>query len=236
MFSPGERRRFREGSLGRTVPHSVIALLAATCFATGSRAGVPDTAALRLPPDAIYERTVGPDSAVVFRHATHVALASQRCTACHPRLFRILTPTLRISHAEMNAGRSCGGCHDGQHAFGVSAKETCPRCHLGRPSAATADAGARASGTRTLAFRGPKPIRFQPSDVSPGPVTFAHATHVKGECAQCHPRLFPMKSSAANLREGMHEAGACGACHDGKQAFGVEDERACARCHREGAK
>jgi c(7)-type cytochrome triheme protein len=63
-------------------------------------------------------------------------------------------------------------------------------------------------------------------------VTFDHATHVKGECSVCHPRLFPMKSSAAKPRDGMHEETACGACHDGKKSFGVEDDKSCFRCHK----
>jgi c(7)-type cytochrome triheme protein len=236
MFSTGERCRFRDGRLGRTVPYSVIALLAATCFAQAVPAATPVTPALRLPPDAVYERTVGADSAVIFRHGTHVSLASNRCTACHPRLFPILAPTERISHAEMDAGRSCGTCHDGRHAFGVRAKESCPLCHVGRSRAARAGPGARAGAQGVSAFRGPAPIHIRASDVSPGPVTFDHATHVKGECAQCHPRLFPMKSSISAPPDGMHETGACGACHNGKQAFAVEDERSCARCHKERAK
>jgi c(7)-type cytochrome triheme protein len=232
MFSIRERCRFRDGRLIRTAWYSVIALLTATCFARAAGTQAPATPALRLPADAVYERTVGADSAVVFRHGTHVSLAGNHCTACHPRLFRILAPTTRISHAEMDSGRSCGACHDGQHAFSVRAQESCPLCHLGRASAARAGAG----GTRAPAFRGPEPIHFPASDVSPGPVTFDHASHVKGECAQCHPRLFPMKSSTVNPPDGMHQTNACGACHDGKQAFGVADERSCGRCHEEGAK
>jgi c(7)-type cytochrome triheme protein len=214
------------------VLHSVIVLLAATCHAEAVRAGIPATPALRLPADAVYDSSVGADSAVVFRHGTHVALASNGCTACHPRLFRILVPTGRIAHAEMDAGRSCGACHDGRRAFGVRAKESCPLCHVGRANAARA--GAR--GEHTPAFRGPEPIHFPASNVSPGRVTFDHASHVKGKCAQCHPRLFAMKASTSAPPDGMHEVNACGACHDGKRAFAVEDEKSCARCHREGAK
>ncbi len=202
-----------------------------------ARVGAADTPApeLKLPPDAVYDRVVGADSAVVFRHGTHVPLVGNRCTDCHPKLFRILQPTPRITHAEMNAGRSCGSCHDGQHAFGVRNPESCASCHTGRPSAALASkaATAGAAGKPAPSFRGPAPIVYPASEVSPGPVTFRHQTHARGDCAVCHPRLFAMKSSAAHPRDGMHEVGACGACHDGKQAFGVEDEKACERCHQQ---
>jgi c(7)-type cytochrome triheme protein len=231
MFSIRERCPFRDGFSRRAVLNSVITLLVATCYATAARAQAPATPPLRLPADAVYESRVGPDSAVVFRHGTHVALASNRCSACHSRLFRILTPTARISHAEMDSGQSCGACHDGRHAFSVTSKESCPLCHLGRARAARADA---ADG-RAAAFHGPEPIRFPASAVSPGRVTFDHATHAKGECAECHPRLFPMKAATSSPPDGMHQTGACGACHDGKRAFAVEDQQSCARCHKEGA-
>lgn len=232
MFSIRERCPIRDGFLGRAVLNSVITLIVATCYAHAARAQAPATPPLRMPADAVYESRVGADSAVVFRHATHVALASNRCTACHSGLFRILTPTTRISHAEMNSGGSCGACHDGRHAFSVKAKESCPLCHVGRSRAARAGA----AGERAPAFHGPEPIHFPASAVSPGGVTFDHATHAKGECAQCHPRLFPMQASTSEAPAGMHEPSTCGACHDGKHAFGVEDERSCARCHKGGAK
>ncbi len=235
MSSVSNPLRLRVGSVGRAVLLGFVALLASASLGSGLRAQSQASPVLRLPADAVYERRVGPDSAVVFRHGTHVALLG-RCTECHSGLFRILTSTDRITHAEMNAGRSCGACHDGRHAFGVGARESCAACHVGRKSTAAAVVGAPSGGERPPSFRGPKPIRYTPSDVSLGSVTFDHATHVKGGCAQCHSRLFPMKSSAVKPRDGMHEVGACGACHDGKRSFGVEDQKSCARCHEEGAR
>jgi c(7)-type cytochrome triheme protein len=228
-------RAFERGaSRGRALVHSLVVVVLGLVVAVPALAGDPQPPALRLPPDAVYDRVVGPDSAVVFRHGTHVALASNRCTECHTRLFRILGPTVRISHADMNAGRSCGGCHDGRHAFGVHDKASCGSCHTGRPSAdvaSTPDSARRAGGP--AGFRGPAPIVYAASEVSPGTVTFRHATHAKGDCSVCHPKLFAMKSSAAKPRDGMHEATACGACHDGKHAFSVENEASCERCHQE---
>ncbi len=97
----------------------------------------PDSSAveLSLPADWVYSRAVGADSAVVFSHGTHVARTGSRCTGCHPKPFRILAPTLRISHREMNAGGSCGICHDDKQAFGVRDRESCASCHSGMPAA-----------------------------------------------------------------------------------------------------
>jgi c(7)-type cytochrome triheme protein len=185
---------------------------------------------LRLPADIVYRRSVGPDSAVVFSHTTHFAYAQNRCTGCHPQPFRMLTPTHRVTHAEMNAGGSCATCHDGKHAFAVRDAGSCSACHSGIPSgsrSATAHAGAPSPG-RPL----PKPIAIPRGDASPGQVTFRHDTHMGGSrtCATCHPKPFPMavKSRGAGA---MHESDACGACHDGKQSFAVENAEACARCH-----
>ncbi len=187
---------------------------------------------LKLPADAIFERTVGADSAVVFRHGPHVALAANRCTACHPRYFRILVPTRALRHREMNAGRACGACHDGRQAFGVRDPGACASCHVGR-SAMAGRAAAPGGEGAPAAPRGPKPLVFPQGEASPGPVTFRHDTHSGGKagCVACHPRPFAVKRSASPPGTAMHEAEGCGRCHDGTGAFDLAAEDACARCH-----
>ena len=86
---------------------------------------------VRLPADIIFGGATGPLPAVIFRHTTHTAFAGGQCVACHPQPFKILHPARRTSHAEMNAGRSCGICHDGRRAFGTAAADACQRCHAG---------------------------------------------------------------------------------------------------------
>lgn len=236
MHSPRVTPRHRDGDPRRTALHGIIAVVVLASLVSRAHAAAPDTLALRLPDDAVYQHTVGEDSAVVFRHSTHVPLASQRCTACHPRLFRILAPTTAITHAQMNAGQSCGACHDGEHAFSVKSAESCAACHVGRTPVASAAGSAPVARAGSAAFKGPKPIRYTQGEVSPGPVTFDHASHAKGGCTQCHPRLFAMKASSPKPRGDMHEVTACGSCHDGKHSFGVEDDKSCTRCHKEGAR
>jgi c(7)-type cytochrome triheme protein len=82
---------------------------------------------LRLPADVTYDSADSSPGPVVFSHATHVALAENRCLACHPEPFAILRPAGRITHEDMDSGRKCGVCHNGTAASGV--REDCTSCH-----------------------------------------------------------------------------------------------------------
>ena len=90
-------------------------------------AEIPTTPQLRLPADVTYIEGNGSPGPVVFRHETHVSLNSDKCTACHPEPFSILGSRSKITHAEMDAGKSCGTCHDGTKASGV--QDDCFHCH-----------------------------------------------------------------------------------------------------------
>jgi c(7)-type cytochrome triheme protein len=232
-------RRF---DLGRTIPAWVVAVvlwlgvsaLAAWGYAEQASSTATADVPLRLPADIVYDRTVGPDSAVVFSHQTHFGFAGNRCTGCHPKPFRMLTPTHRAGHAEMNSGGSCGTCHDGKTSFGVQEAEACATCHSGRPSRQTAVQDTSKTAGPSVARKLPKARAYPRSESSPGQVTFRHETHMKGSvsCASCHPKPFAMKVTPRPSSD-FHLAAACGKCHDGSASFGVEDFEACARCHVE---
>lgn len=237
-MSPSSRKRI----VASTAPILLISLLVSVALfasaAQRARAGEPAPATpaipLKLPADRVYAESVGADSAVTFSHATHVDYENNRCTGCHTKLYRILGPSPRSTHEDMDRGGSCGSCHDGKHAFDVRAKESCVSCHAGRrkPSAAGADSTGAAPG----AFSGPKPFVFKSGSASPGVVTFRHDTH-RGKslgCKSCHSKLFTMKPYTQDSNADYHESSLCGGCHDGKQSFGVEDDDACAKCHVEG--
>jgi c(7)-type cytochrome triheme protein len=72
---------------------------------------------------------------------------------------------------------------------------------------------------------------------SPGQVTFNHITHVdpaKPDCTACHPKDFGILGSKGGtktpvLHEKFQQGRQCGRCHDGKQAFAVDDD--CTSCH-----
>jgi c(7)-type cytochrome triheme protein len=98
---------------------------------------------------------------------------------------------------------------------------------------------ASALGAQTLP-KLPGPTALPKSADSPGQVTFNHSTHVddaKPTCTTCHPRLFSILKDgapaprAAIVHAKMEKGQQCGACHDGKKAFAIEDD--CAACHAE---
>ncbi len=84
----------------------------------------------------------------------------------------------------------------------------------------------------------PDALALRQSADSPGPVTFLHVSHMgdRPDCTRCHPKLFgilkpaPKSSPAAKITHANMEKGRqCGACHNGKAAFGFDD---CAMCHK----
>ncbi len=72
---------------------------------------------------------------------------------------------------------------------------------------------------------------------SPGKVTFRHESHMgdRPDCTRCHPRLFGIVKGATKTAGGpithakMEKGRQCGACHNGKVAFGFDN---CATCHQ----
>jgi c(7)-type cytochrome triheme protein len=70
------------------------------------------------------------------------------------------------------------------------------------------------------------------------PVSFSHATHrVRFTCRVCHLELdFAFRRNATEITEEANRNGQyCGACHDGKVAFGHTAQH-CERCHVGAAK
>jgi len=85
---------------------------------------------LRLPSDRVFNERDSP-APVVFSHARHVAFTDNRCLPCHPQPFSILGRHRPVLHEEMDAGGSCGVCHNGREAtaFGVDDGAHCEKCH-----------------------------------------------------------------------------------------------------------
>jgi len=86
----------------------------------------------------------------------------------------------------------------------------------------------------------PVDFAFPRGDGSPGQVTFSHQSHVdpkRPDCTTCHPALFKILIKGTPAEGGplghaaMERGRQCGACHDGKAAFGLDN---CPLCHREG--
>ena len=82
----------------------------------------------------------------------------------------------------------------------------------------------------------PGDIRLARSADSPGQVIFAHETHVdssKPNCTTCHSQGFNILKASGRrpiTHDNFDKHLQCGKCHDGKNAFKVDDD--CTNCHR----
>jgi c(7)-type cytochrome triheme protein len=143
--------------------------------------------------------TAGDLGAIAFSHRGHAG--ALHCNRCHNQLFRT-AKNAPVGMAAMKEGRSCGGCHDAQHAFGLG---KCLSCHLAKDPAYIIPAA--------------------------GKVSFSHRFHLDvSTCRDCHQKIFPLggKRKPATMAD-MAAGKSCGACHDGKSAFTAQEN--CARCH-----
>jgi c(7)-type cytochrome triheme protein len=140
---------------------------------------------------------------VLFKHSVHLQKNGE-CSACHNTLFKI-GHNPRVSMDSMEKGKSCGSCHNGKNAFALS---DCSKCH---PT---------------------KEITFIEKDA--GNVNFSHKNHTTlYKCGECHTGIFKTARSKAKVSMKEMEAGkSCGACHDGKTAFGVATDTDCDKCHK----
>jgi len=103
---------------------TLICLLAAAAAIAQSR--LP-----RLPQPFTFVQAGDSPGRVTFSHTSHVDESAPGCTACHPRLFKILKRGIaadgkQITHDAMKQGRACGACHDGKKSFGF---DDCTTCH-----------------------------------------------------------------------------------------------------------
>lgn len=84
----------------------------------------------------------------------------------------------------------------------------------------------------------PAPYTFPTGEESPGPVTFDHETHAllaDHQCRVCHANLFKINTAGEAVAgevtyERIHEGDLCASCHNGEDAFAVDDD--CSSCHQ----
>lgn len=62
----------------------------------------------------------------IFPHWVH--RMQFRCYVCHDDIFTMKAGSNRVTMDAIEQRKSCGTCHNGKIAFGVSF-DTCPRCH-----------------------------------------------------------------------------------------------------------
>jgi c(7)-type cytochrome triheme protein len=82
---------------------------------------VPDTVRI---PKAKQHPPGTPQPAAIFSHWSHGSL---RCYSCHPAIFP--QAPLSFTHADMNRGRFCAGCHQTGGQAPAVQSYTCDRCH-----------------------------------------------------------------------------------------------------------
>jgi len=60
-----------------------------------------------------------------FDHEFHLGMF--KCADCHTKIFKYKKGASSATMAQMEAGASCGTCHNGNDAFSV--KDDCVKCH-----------------------------------------------------------------------------------------------------------
>lgn len=90
--------------------------------------------AMAVAPGKTLEFKGGDAGKVIFDGKTH-ADAGNKCAACHPAIFPMKGPgkegAATITMADINAGKFCGICHNGDagKAFKSSDAANCVKCH-----------------------------------------------------------------------------------------------------------
>jgi len=65
---------------------------------------------------------------VVYPHWVHRSFF--RCKVCHENLLIMKRGANELSHENMDAGKFCGACHNGEMSFDTTNEKHCSRCHL----------------------------------------------------------------------------------------------------------
>ena len=97
---------------------SVVAIMVVVMF-VGS--------AMAVPPGKTLDFAGGTAGKVVFDGKIH-ADKGLKCNDCHTKIFPMKKGT-KITMADMNAGKNCGTCHNGEKAFKSSDAASCAKCH-----------------------------------------------------------------------------------------------------------
>jgi len=165
--------------------------------------------------------------------------------------------TTEITEARNRKGEFCGGCHNGETAFGHT-KENCPKCHTGNIRSGAkgfgelsqlppAGYGNRIDWTAAAAKGLINPVRslypeqpqgrayagelkFVPTWANFPAAVFPHEPHNYWlDCSGCHPDIFGIKKKTTKhfSMNLINEGKFCGVCHM-NVAFPINN---CNRCH-----
>ena len=84
--------------------------------------------AMAVPPGKTVEFAGGDAGKVTFDGKIH-ADKGLKCNDCHTKIFKMKKAAEKITMADMNAGKNCGTCHNGEKAFKSSDAANCAKCH-----------------------------------------------------------------------------------------------------------
>jgi c(7)-type cytochrome triheme protein len=96
----------------------MIVVIAAAVLIAGGAMAVPPGKTI------VWDNPMGK---VTFDGKIH-ADKGLKCGDCHTKIFPMKKGT-KITMAEMNAGKNCGTCHNGEKAFKTSDPANCAKCH-----------------------------------------------------------------------------------------------------------
>ena len=74
---------------------------------------------------AVYE---APNGKVTLDGKTH-ASAGLKCPDCHTKIFQMKKDAGKAKMADINAGKGCGTCHNGDKGFKAGDAANCVKCH-----------------------------------------------------------------------------------------------------------
>jgi len=139
---------------------------------------------------------------VVFSHKSHLGNKTRTTSnlSCKTCHESSKLNTRHYTMAEMEKGKSCGACHNGAKAFALA---KCIRCHK------------------------VKEITYKVKET--GKVAFSHTGHLRTmQCDSCHNKIFKAGPNPRTTMAQMEKGKSCGACHNGKGAFKLNE---CVKCH-----
>ena len=84
--------------------------------------------AMAVPPGKTIDYVGGGMGKVVF-DGKIPADKGLKCTDCHSKIFKMKKGSEKITMADMNAGKNCGTCHNGEKAFKSGDAPNCAKCH-----------------------------------------------------------------------------------------------------------
>jgi c(7)-type cytochrome triheme protein len=78
-------------------------------------------------PGKTVEFAGGSEGKVIFDGKAH-AEKGLKCTDCHTKIYQMKKGEA-VKMADINAGKSCGVCHNGEKAFKTNDPANCNKCH-----------------------------------------------------------------------------------------------------------